>query len=207
MTIDKKYIIIPLVLIIVFGGLGYAIYRLSQKDIAGYRLNLNFSKVETKDYTSYAPSLAFRYPTIFEIDLDKDQKYGKGYLVGIKLKTDDRTGCDVRTNGPAMDFNQTSDQLADQIVVPIREKAADLKVLEKVKFQLGGQDAFKVSFSFLDPIGARVRLDQIFAKSKDSNFMILCGTGEYQYEFFRKDFQVFYDSINFDGKLPEGGIK
>lgn len=181
---------------------GYFAYRLSQKDLFGWRLNFSLSKVQTQDYSSFAPTIAFRYPKIFEMDLDPDNKYGKTYLAGIKLKTDDRTGCDLRTGGPELDFSKSADALAQEIVGPIGEKATGLKVLEKNKLSLGGQDAFKVSFSFLDPIGARIRLDQLFTQGKDrTRYMIICGAGEYQFGFFEKDFEVFYDSINFEGKL------
>jgi len=181
---------------------GYFVYCLSQKDLFGWRLNFNLSQVKARDYSSFAPTIAFRYPEIFEMDLDPDERYGKTYLVGIKLKTDDRTGCDLRTGGPELDFSKSADALSQEIVGPIGEKASGLKVLEKNKLNLGGQDAFKVSFSFLDPIGARIRLDQLFTKGKDgTRYMIICGAGEYQFGFFQKDFEVFYDSINFEGKL------
>lgn len=183
--------------------IGYFAYRLSQKDLFGWRLNFNFDKVETSHYSSFAPNIAFLYPRIFETDLDPDKKYGKGYVVGIKLKTDDRTGCDIRTNGPQLDFSRPEQALTDAIVNPIKERASDFQLIEKGKLNIGGQKSFKVSFSFLDPIGARIRLDQIFTENQKTQFMIICGTGEYQYAFFRKDFQTFYDSINFSGKISD----
>lgn len=197
--------IIPIVLIILAVlVMGYFAYRLSQKDLLDWRLNFSLSKVKTKDYVGFGPTIAFRYPETFEIDVDSDNKFGKTYLVGMKLKTDDRTGCDLRTNGPELNFSKSIDELAREIVEPIQEKATDMKVLEKNKITIGGQDAFKISFSFLDPIGARIRLDQVFTNGKDkTRYMIICGAGEYQYDFFKKDFNVFYDSINFEGKISD----
>lgn len=196
-----KWIGIGLVIIFVFCAV-FAAYRLSQADFFGWRLNFMLDKVKTKEYNSFAPTVAFRYPEIFELDLDADDKYGRAYIAGIKLRTDDRTGCDLRRGGPELDFSKSSDELSQEVVAPISEKASGLEVLEKDKLSLGGQGAFKVSFSFLDPIGARIRLDQLFTKSKDgTRYMIICGAGEYQFSFFEKDFQVFYDSINFEGKL------
>lgn len=195
-------IIALIIIILAVSAIAFAAYRLSQQDLFGWRLNFTLNKVKTKDYSSFGPTIAFRYPEIFEIDLDPDNKFGKTYLAGIKLKTDDRTGCDLRTGGPELDFSESVDELADDIVGPISEKASGLKVVEKKKISLGGQDAFKVSFSFLDPIGARIQLDQLFTKGKDgTRYMIICGAGEYQFSFFEKDFKVFYDSINFEGKL------
>ncbi|OGI28926.1 MAG: hypothetical protein A2288_02340 [Candidatus Moranbacteria bacterium RIFOXYA12_FULL_44_15] len=188
--------------LILFIGVGFAAYRLSEEDLFGWRLNFTLDKVETKDYNSFAPTIAFRYPEIFELDLDTDNKFGPAYLAGIKLKTDDRTGCDLRTGGPELDFEKSADELSQAIVGPIGEKASGLKVIEKKKMFLGGEPAFKVSFSFLDPIGARIRLDQLFTKGKGGQrYMIICGAGEYQFSFFEKDFEVFYDSVNFEGKL------
>lgn len=182
----------------------YFAYRLSKEDLFGWRLNFSLSKVGTKDYVGFAPTIAFHYPETFEIDLDSDNKFGKTYLAGMKLKTDNRTGCDLRTNGPDLDFSKSADELAREIVGPIQEKASDMKVLEKNKTTIGGQNAFKVSFSFLDPIGARIRLDQVFTKGKDgTRYMIICGAGEYQFGFFQKDFNIFYSSINFEGKISD----
>lgn len=182
--------------------LGYFSYRLSQKDLFGWRLNFGLNKVETGTFTSFAPNLAFLYPRIFEIDSNRE-RYGKGYLVGIKLKTDDRTGCDVRLGGPELDFSKNLDALTEEVVAPVKEKASDFKLLENKKTKIGGQDALRVSFSFLDPIGARVRLDQAFVKDKNTSYYIICGTGEYQYNFFQKDFNVFYDSLNFKGTISD----
>ncbi len=200
-----KILKISLIVLIALAVLlaGYFAYRLSQKDLFGWRLNFNLNKVETNTYTGFAPNIAFLYPKIFETDLDVDKKYGKGYVAGIKLKTDDRTGCDIRTNGPQLDFSQSEQVLTDTIINPIKEKASNFQLIEKGKLNIGGQKSFKVSFSFLDPIGARIRLDQIFTENQGTRFMIICGTGEYQYAFFHKDFQTFYDSINFSGKISD----
>jgi len=196
-----KWLSVFLILILLASA-SFAAYRLSREDLFGWRLNFQLNKVKSKEYSSFAPTIAFRYPEIFEIDLDPDNKFGKTYLAGIKLKTDDRTGCDLRTGGPELDFSASADELAQAIIGPIGEKASGLKVLEKKKTAIGGQDGFKVSFSFLDPIGARIRLDQLFTKGPDGQrYMIICGAGEYQYSFFQKDFQIFYDSINFKGEL------
>ncbi|HAI74380.1 MAG TPA: hypothetical protein DCS28_04300 [Candidatus Moranbacteria bacterium] len=199
-----KILKIGVVVLIILAVLitGYFAYRLSQKDLFGWRLNFNLSKVETGTYTSFAPNIAFLYPKIFEIDSNRE-RYGKGYLVGIKLKTDDRTGCDVRLGGPELDFSKNVNDLTDEIVSPIKNKASDFKLIENKKTKIGGRDALRISFSFLDPIGARIRLDQAFIKDKSARYFIICGTGEYQYDFFRKDFNVFYDSINFEGNISD----
>jgi len=194
----KTSIIMAVALAILIAG--YSAYRLSQKDLFGWRLNFNLSKVEISDYQGIAPNIAFKYPKIFDLDLDKDKRYGSAYVAGIKLATDDRTGCDIRRGGPQLDMSKSNQALSDEITGPIKAKASDFQLLESSKTKVGGRPAFQVSFSFLDPIGARVRLDQIFLPEKE-NYMIICGTGEYQYNFFRKDFQTFYDSINFDGKI------
>jgi len=188
-------------IVVILVGLSYGGYLLSKKDIFGWRFNFSFNKVETSDYKNIAPNLKFKYPNIFEIDNDKEQRYGKGYLTGIKLRTDNRTGCDIRTNGPQIDFSKSDQEITDSVISQIKDKAKDFKLIENGKITIGGRDAFKTSFSFLDPIGARVRLDQVFAQNENTNFFIICGTGEYQYDFFKKDFQVFYDSISFDSDL------
>lgn len=194
--------IFPLLILLVLSAAVFVLYRLSKEDLFGWRLNFNLAQVKTQEYNSFAPTIAFKYPDIFELDLDSENKFGTDYLVGMKLKTDDRTGCDLRIGGPELDFSRPIAELEKQVVDPIRERATGLEVLEKNKTKIGGEDAFLVSFSFLDPIGARIRLDQLFTKGKDGRrYMIICGAGEYQFDFFKKDFAIFYRSINFEGKL------
>lgn len=203
LKILKISALVLLVLIVLIAG--YFAYCLSQKDLFGWRFNITLNKVKTKQYSSFAPTIAFLYPETFELDLDPEKKkYGKSYLVGMKLKTDDRTGCDIRLGGPELDFSKSTDELAQAIAGPIQEKASDFRLIKKEKTAIGGQEAFKISFSFLDPIGARIRLDQTFTKGKDGErYMMICGAGEYQFSFFQKDFSIFYDSINFDGKISD----
>ena len=189
------------ILILVILTISFFVYRLSQKDLYGWRLNFNLSQVKTHTYQSLGPTLYFLYPRTFELDINKDNRYGKNYMVGIKLLTDDRTGCDIRRGGPAVDLSKTDQALVDEIAGPIRSKASDFQLIEGKKIGLGGEDAFKMSFSFLDPIGARIRLDQLFVPEGGMNYMIICGTGEYQYAFFQKDFQLFYDSMRFTDKV------
>jgi len=181
----------------ILAGLLYFLSYLSVHDLFSWRLNFNLAKIETANYQSYGPKISFKYPSIFEIDPDPDNHYGDNYLVGIKLKTDNRTGCDIRTNGPDLDYSQTTDELADRVLSQIKEKATDFRLIQKEKFILGKRPALKTSFSFLDPIGARVRLDQIFTNNDETNYMVICGSGEYQYDFFKKDFEVLYRSVVF----------
>jgi len=197
---NKKRIFAVIAILIVV-ALGYCVFLFSEKDFLGWRLNLGVTKIETSDYAGLAPNINFKYSKIFEIDSDQEKKYGAGYVVGLKLKTDNRTGCDIRLGGPELDFSKDAQALADTVIGSIKEKTKDFNLIEKNKMKIGGSDAFEVSFSFLDPIGARVRLDQISVKNGNNNFMIVCGTGEYQYDFFKKDFQSFYNSIDFNAKI------
>lgn len=192
-----KFVVIGMVAILILGVV-YSGYLLSKNDIGGWRLNFSLDKVEINDYSDFNSSIRFAYPVLFEIDLDEGKKYGPDYIAGIKLKTDERTGCDVRTGGPDLDFSKSKNELSEEITGPIKERAQDFNLIAEEKIKIGGEDAYKVSFSFLDPIGARIRLDQIFTKNDDKKYFMICGAGEYQYDFFEKDFRIFYDSINFN---------
>lgn len=201
MQILKRILIVLGVLVIIFVAL--AGFYLSRNDLFGWRLDFTFGKVETNDYHSYAPTISFRYPTIFEVDLDTEHKYGKTYLAGIKLKTDNRTGCDIRTGGPELNFSLSDKELADEVVGVIQAKATEFKLVERKKMKLGGREAFRVSFSFLDPIGSRVQLDQTFTENDGTRYMIICGAGEQQHKFFNRDFQLFYNSVTFAEQIVE----
>lgn len=196
----KSLIIIFSVIILLVAGV--SAYSLLESNLFGWTATLNLRRFETNDFKSLAPKLTFKYSNIFDIDIDRDKKYGEGYLVGLKLKTDSRTGCDVRTNGPEINFGMSDTEISNSVIGPIQAKASDFKLLSQQRSKIAERDAFMVSFSFLDPIGARVRLDQLFTSNPDGqNFMIICGTGEYQFPFFEKDFRIFYDSIGFKAEV------
>lgn len=191
----KKLLLLFVIIILI--GLFYFISYLSTNDLFGWRLNLSFIKVKTSDYQSFGPNLSFKYPDIFEIDSDPENRYGDNYIVGIKLKTDNRTGCDIRKGGPDLDYSKSVDELTKNVTSQIKDKAKDFSLIEQEEIKIAGRDGLKVSFSFLDPIGARVRLDQIFTKNGDINYLIICGAGEYQFGLFKKDFEVLYESLVF----------
>jgi len=196
-------IILVVLALTVLTAISYGAYLLSERDIFGWRLNFSLDKVEMSEYQSFDPNISFLHASIFEVDLDTDNKYGPDYIAGIKLKTDERTGCDIRMGGPDLDFSKSNSELNSLTINPIKERAQDFNLINQGKIKVGGEEAYKVSFSFLDPIGARIRLDQIFTSNREKNFFIICGAGEYQYDFFKKDFEIFYNSIGFDGKISD----
>ncbi len=191
---SKVVIYISIVIFIIAGFL----YYFSQNDILGWRFNFQVQQIETKEYKGLAPNIKFEYPTIFEIDGDVNKKYGQTYVVGIKLKTDSRTGCDMRINGPKIDFSKSVDELSKEVTKEISQNAKEFKIISKEKILIGGNEAFKISFSFRDPLGSRIRLEQVFVANDDVNYFVICGTGEQQYDFFHKDFNIFFNSISFD---------
>jgi hypothetical protein len=193
-SIYKLSILFSILILLVVGFL----YYFSQNDIYNWRLNLQLQQVETKEYKGLAPNIAFEYSTIFEIDGDANGKYGQAYIAGIKLKTDNRTGCDIRINGPQLDFIKTENELAQEVTAEISKQAKNFKVISKEKMFIDGNEAFKITFSFKDPLGSRIMLEQVFVSNNKLNYFIICGTGEQQYDFFRKDFKSFFNSITFD---------
>jgi hypothetical protein len=187
---------IVLLFLIVFGALICLIYYLSAHDLFGWRLNFSFSRVKMNEYRSFGPDLSFKYPDTFEIDADPENRYGDNYVVGIKLRTDNRTGCDIRSGGPSLDYTKSIDESTQGVIDSIKEKSKDFKLIERQKIKISGRDGLKISFSFLDPIGARVRLDQISTQKGEVNYLIICGAGEYQFELFQKDFGKLYETLS-----------
>ena len=183
--------------LVVVAALFYSASYLSAHDLFGWRLDFSFLKVKTGEYQGFGPKLSFKYPDIFEIDSDPENRYGDNYVVGIKLKTDSRTGCDIRKGGPNLDYSKSVNELTESVTSKIKDKAKDFSLLEQEKIKIAGQDGLKTSFSFLDPIGARVRLDQINVRKGDINYLIICGAGEYQFRFFKRDFDILYGSLAF----------
>lgn len=162
---------------------------------SGWRLNWFLEKISYQKYEHIGPNFSFRYPDYFQLDVDEQKKFGDKYIAGIRLKTDQRTGCDLRYNSVGIDFQKTDQEIRNAISAELSQGAKEYELVSSERIKLDGEDAFLAEFTFLDPTGSVVRLSQIITSHAGANFILICGTGDYQYRYFQKDFQDFLDSF------------
>lgn len=170
-----------------------AFYIFFQK--SGWRFDWSVQKINYLKYEHIAPDFSFRYPDYFQFDGDKEKKFGADYIAGFRLKTDQRTGCDLRFNSFGLNFSKSDQEIEDAIKNDLSKSVKEFNLIETKRIKFGGEDAFAVDFTFLDPIGNRTRLTQIMVSYNKANYLAICGTGEYQYKFFQKDFADFFESF------------
>lgn len=192
-VIEGVLAIIILVLVI---DAGYVIAKKS-----GIRMNVFVSKADYKTYSHVAPDFSFTYPGHFVIDNDDQKKYGDSYISGFRLVSDSRTGCDVRSNSFGINFQKSDKEIAAALTKDVSVSAKDFKLVEAKKISIGGEKAFQLVFSFTDPLGSVTRLSQVIVSHNGGNYLLLCGTGDYQYKYFQSDFDNFYDSFKWSSKM------
>ena len=183
--------VIAIAVILVVGGGAY--YYLSSQ---GYILKFSLSKPEYLDYKNLSPSFSFSYSSKFVLDKDEEKRFGETYLVGLKLPSDNRVGCDVRAVKGQLNLEGEIGAVAEKLAQQISEGAKDFQVLKSEFREIGGEKAVLLEISFKGPLGETMRTDQVFAGRKDMVYTLICGATEGTYEFFAEDFSYFLDSFS-----------
>lgn len=195
----KKLKWIFLLIILVLIALGAK--KFGNLEIFGWRLDAKLTKVNYREYNHVAPDFSFRYPDYFQTDEDSQHKYGDNYLAGFKLKSDQRTGCDARTASAGINFKKSDQEIQAALANELSQNAKDFRLVSSGRMKIGGEDAYLMSFSFTDPIGSTARLTQIMTSHAGENYLLICGTGDYQYQFFSRDFDNFFKSFSWNSGL------
>lgn len=189
----KKLQIILVVIFYVAIVLGFIAFFFD--NIFGWRLNIFADRIKYEKYSHIGPDFNFKYPNYFQIDDGEGKNYGDAYLTGLRLNSDSRTGCDIRLNKVGLNFQKSDQEITKALIDEISKSAKDFSFIKSERFKINGENAFSLEFSFTDPINSKVHLNQVITGNSDNFYMIICGTGKYQYKFFEKDFQSFLDSI------------
>lgn len=192
---DLRKIAIALIVILVIAGIAKSAMLWSDTHALGFRLNMGISKVNYSSYSHIGPDFSFKFPNTFVADNDEQKKYGDSYLGGFRLKGDQRTGCDVRLNPVGINFKKTDKEIHDAVIGDLAGHIKDFKEISTSRRMIGGENAYIVSFSFTDPLGNTVRVSQAITSHAGNNYVFVCGTGEYQYNFFAEDFNDFFKSF------------
>ena len=160
-----------------------------------WRLNWSLQKINYQTYNHIGPDFSFHYPDYYQFDGDESKKFGDQYLGGFKLKTDQRTGCDLRINPFGLNFAKSDSEIENAIKNDLSKSAKEFKLISSQRTKIGNEEAFQIDFTFLDPTNNTVRLSQVLMSHAGTGYMMVCGTGEYQYQFFQKDFEEFFKNF------------
>ena len=193
----KKIILTVIVLILIFVA-WKTVQKFSDTGLFGYRSSVYLEKVKFEKYSHSGPDFSFQYPDHYVFDDDADKKFGADYLAGFRLKSDQRTGCDMRHNLVGLNFSKSDAEITSALEKELSKNAQDFKLLSAKRINIGGEPAFRTEFSFTDPIASTVRLSQNIVSHDGQNYLIVCGTGDYQYKFFQKDFDAFFQSFRWE---------
>jgi len=187
-----------LLVVIFYAAIVLGIVSFFTGNLFGWKTDVFINKVSYKTYSHIAPNFSFKYPSYFGVDNGEGKNYGTSYLAGLKLDSDSRTGCDIRLNGAGLNFKKSDDEIKKALIAEVSKGAKDFNLLNAKRIKVNGEDAFSLEFAFTDPIGGKVRLNQILTGHNNNFYLFICGTGEYQYKYFEKDFQSFIDSFKWN---------
>ena len=182
-------------LVVILAILGGVYYYLSSQ---GYIVRFSLFKPEYLEYHHESPKFSFSYPSRFVIDKDKENRFGESYLVGIKLPSDNRVGCDVRAVKGKLNLSGDLKDVTNKLAKQISEGAEGFEVLDSSFTGIDGEEAIKLEIKFKGPLGETMRTDQIFTAHKDRVYTLICGTTKDTYEFFAGDFAYFFENFSWE---------
>lgn len=166
----------------------------------GLRFDFFVQKVSYQKYDHLGPDFSYQYPNYYETDNNDNNKFGADYISGFRLSTDQRTGCDIRSSAAGINFKKSDAEIKSALEQELSKSAKGFRLLNASRIKIGGEPAFQVEFSFTDPLGGTVRLSQNLVTHDGQSFLLICGTGDYQYKFFQKDFEHFLQSFEWKAR-------
>lgn len=192
---DGKKIGYAVLVLLVLIGLVMAGVKIKNAPSWGIRWHAPIERVKYQTFNDTNAKFSFAYPERYVFDADQQKKFGNDYLAGFHLKADGRTGCDIRKSEVGINFAKSDQEIATAVS---QELATGVKGFDKFsgqRLKLNGQDAYKTSFSLTDPLGNSLHITQVLVSANQENYLLVCGSGEAQYEFFAQDFADFLQSF------------
>lgn len=190
-----RVLLVPLAIVFLLAAvLGGTYYYLSRQ---GYIVKFSIFRPEYLDYQNESPRFSFSYPSRFVLDKDEENRFGESYLVGIKLPSDNRVGCDVRAIKGKLSLEGEVEEVAGKLAEQISKDAKEFKVLGSSFMEIGEEKAIKLEITFKGPLGETMRTDQVFISHGDKVYTLICGTTKDTFEFFAEDFSYFFDHFSF----------
>ena len=147
-------------------------------------------------HTVTAPGYAFRYPVTY-VEESNGAKYGSDYLTGFHLPGDNRTGCDVRTSDTGLNFAKSDAAIRAALVSELSKSAQGFDLKSGGRMMIGNDPAYSLEFSFIDPMGDTMRVDQVMTTDRGNHYILICGAHDAQWKYFQDDFRTFFGSFRF----------
>ncbi|MCG2685914.1 hypothetical protein L6258_00920 [Candidatus Parcubacteria bacterium] len=182
-------------LVMVLAILGGVYYYLSSQ---GYIVRFSLFRPEYLEYHHESPKFSFSYPSKFVIDKDEDGRFGEDYLVGIKLPSDNRVGCDVRAIKGNLSLEGDLLKVTENLAKQISQGAEGFEVLNSSFVEVGGEKAIKLEITFKGPLGGTMRTDQLFTSYGGMVYTLICGITKDTYGYFAEDFGHFYENFRWE---------
>lgn len=189
----KKIVIILAALLILLGAYG-GVEKILSYDF-GIRFHAPVQIITYQKFEKPEARFTFEFPKGFTFDGDEKGKYGADYLAGFYLNADQRTGCDVRSSDVGINFAKNDLEINDAIKNDLVLHVRGLNDFAGKRIKLDGQDAMQADFSLVDPLNNTLHITQIMVSNDDQSYLIACGSGQAQAQFFQKDFQDFIRSF------------
>lgn len=149
--------------------------------------NISFDQSDSK--------FSFVFPERYVLDKNEEKKFGNDYLVGFHLEADGRTGCDARTSEVGINFSKNDEEISEAFSKELSAGVKGFDKFEGKRLKINGRDAFQSNFILTDPLGNSLKISQTLLSAGQENYLLVCGSGRAQSEFFAEDFEDFIQSF------------
>lgn len=158
---------------------------------------INFQKpAEFVKYVSYEDQMIkFAFSDRYVLDKNEQKKFGSDYLAGFHLMDDSRTGCDVRQSEVGINFSKTDEEISRAVEADLAKSVKGLKNFDAKRIEIDEREAYRANFDLTDPLGNSLRINQVLVGNGKDNYLLVCGSGRAQAEFFQNDFEDFFKSF------------
>ncbi len=191
---DAKKIVISLC-VLIFISIGYYLITQAATFSWSMRLHSPIEIISRLHHSQENPTFSFSFSKHYTYDSDEQKKYGDDYLAGFHLQSDQRIGCDVRQSIVGVNFSKSDQEISDAISSDLSTHVKGFSKYQAKRIKIDGKPAILSNFLLTDPLGNTLHINQIMVSNADKDYLIICGSGEAQYDFFQKDFQDFTDSF------------
>jgi hypothetical protein len=161
------------------------------------RFHVPVEVVSYEKHQQQNPNLSFYFSKNFVFDEDQQKKYGSDYLAGFHLKADQRTGCDVRSSSMGINFGKSDQEINEAISKDLGSSVKGFSNYSGKRIKIDGRDALVTEFMLTDPLSNTLHLKQVMFSNGGDNYLVVCGSGQSQYEFYKDDFAAFIESFRF----------
>ena len=176
-------------LLVLVGAYGFSVFQ-------GYLDGPTLLKPRYLECASDSLPFSFSYSSKFKLDEDEARQFGESYLVGFKLPSDSRIGCEVRGVQGNLVLGEDLPAVAGKLADVLSAGTEGFTVLDSAFVNVGGGRGIKLAVSFRGPGGETLRSDQVFTSREDRVYTWTCGAPEGAYQSYADDFAYFFKNFS-----------